>query len=948
MAGGSLTFYLACVTVDHASETDLRSRLQGPLSVSPLRAVGDPLDQMAPLHVYTSDDISGALAAGLELAERPAREGGLAVALHVASDGAVLTEANAREALRLALAAKSPCFLVSAAAVGRLGGALPKGYELVALGPYRRKDLAPAEALHLLRRSDTAVVPEFHLLDEGRNRLPIVHTPFVGRAKEMAALSAALMGHRLVTVTGPCGAGKSRLAAQAAAAISDEFDDGICYLDLSRVSVSSLAGALQGRRLLVLDNVEHLTGSLPETIRTLLDTNSNLRILCTSVSPLGLQSEYRFPLSPLSLTPEAGASLSEAAQLFLTRTTAASDALSIGGLDLVNELCQALGGVPLAIEYASELVEVVPLTELTKRLRTDLSLLTTQKADLPDRHRSMRSSLAQNCTLLSAEARVLFRRVSFFREQFTLAAAEAVCPDISLTTDQILPLLRELSNSSLVMVEQQQGAPVYSLLPVTRVFGRSCLDAAGETEALRSRHRDWFLELIEPISRSKDRARWTRVDLVYPDIEAALQWALATGDGTAAQRFCVALSGYWSTRGRLLAGYQLLTQALQLPSESPFHHTKALTAAGCMAGDLGELASGEALLRQAIARWRELDDVVELARTLMNLGVALRRQGRYDEAESAYRESLAYQSTLPDQSDLVLTYLNLGVVLGTRGDHAQAVVQFHAALDTARRIGDQWGAATALSQLAVAAVTDKRLDDAAACRTEALVLFRDMGDQLGVLVTLSSLAGVSRELGNLEQAQAYYRECLTIALKMRRMTTVLDTLDQLMQILLGLKQLEVVARLLGFCDLARQRESVPRSPELTALVLTLTEKSTKALGGTWFGALYRAGSIMSLEQAVEVATSVTTPIIPQVPLQDQSGSDLPAPEGAEGLSAREVQIIHLLVQGLSSRELGERLFLSPRTVEKHLERLRQRLGVPNKARLIAWALQNGFGQRTEW
>lgn len=947
MSGGSLTAYLACVTMSRATELDLRSRIQGPFPVTPLPAAGTEAIPASPLQVFTSSDLGALLSAGLQWTERPPQEGGLAFALHVAPDEAALTETHARDAVWIALTARSSCFLASAAAARLLHGALPHGCQLRSLGRQRRRDLAPTEELHLIHSEGTAeAVPQLNVLREEHTNLPVAHTPFVGRQRELAALGAAILEHQLVTVIGPVGAGKSRLALQAAAALSDAFADGISYLDLSQAPEvpPDWPLAFRGRHLLLLDNVEHLTDSISPVIRNLLQVNPDLRIVCTSLVPLGLPSEHRFPLPPLSLTPTEGAVHSEAVELFLGLASTAAPAPPIYDLDLVSELCRALDGVPLAIEYASELAPVVPLDQLARRLRIDLALLTTQKAGVPSRHRSMRDAIARNCALVSPEAQKLFSRLSIFQEWFTLAAAEAVCPDESLAASQVLHLLRELTHASLVLIEQRQGTPAYCLLSAPRLYGRSCLDAAGETAAVQVRHRDWFLNLVEQINRSKDRTRWSQMDWAYLNMEAALQWALDTGDGTIAQRFCTALSGYWSSRGELKLGYKLLQQALQLPSVSANHHTKALTTAGCMAGDLGELPAGEALLREAIIRWRDLPDQVELARTLMNLGVALRRQGRYEEAEAAYRESLSIQTGLPDQSDLVLTYLNLGAVLGTRGEQQQAVLQFQAALDTARRIGDQWGAATALSQLARAAVVDKRLDDAVTYQTEALVLFRGMGDQLGTAVTLSSLASVCRELGDLDQALCYFRECITIALKMGRVTTLLDTMDQLMQVLVALKQLEVVARLLGFCEAARQRESVPRSPHLAFLVNTLAEESTKALGGTWFGALYRAGSLMSLAQAIDVATSAVTPIIPLAPAQERPLPDQPAPASTEELSPREVQIIHLLVEGLSSRELGERLFLSPRTVEKHLERLRQRLGVPNKARLVAWALQNGFGR----
>lgn len=672
----------------------------------------------------------------------------------------------------------------------------------------------------------------------------VAHVPLVGRQNEVAKLEALLAAHRLVTVTGACGVGKSHLAVHTAAAMSDRFGGGMVVVDLSLHSVAALPGLLSqvpgrpGQRLLLLDNAEELTTSLPALVSELLQAEPGLTVLCTSLAPLGLPNETRFPLEPLSQT--------EAARLFVARVTDLAPTAPPPDPAAVDELCRAAGCLPLAIELASELARVVPPDLLAERLRTDLSLLATERAAVPARHRSLHAALARNCGLLRPDAQLLFRRLSVFADRFTLAAAEAVCADASLPTARVLPLLCAVSDLSLVQADCHGEDPVYWLLPAARLYGRSALAAAGEAPAVFARHDDWFLQRVEQISRGKDRARWTQVGQEYGDMEGALHRALESGDGTAALRFCTALSGYWSSRGMVQTGFALLQGALELPCDSAVHRTRALTAAGCMAADLGDLPGGEARLREALARWRELPEPAEQARTLMNLGVALRRLGRYDEAEAAYRESIALQTDLPDQSDLVLTYLNLGVLLGTRGDHVQAAIQFQGAVDTARRIGDQWGAATALSQLALAAIADRRLDDAVAAQTEALVLFRGLGDQLGVAVTLSSLAGVSRELGNPEQALAYYRESAAIALKMRRVSLLLNTLDQMLDMLLAVQQPEAVARLLGFCDQARRREQAPRSPQLSTQVQRVTEACSQALGGTWFGALYRAGSLMSL------------------------------------------------------------------------------------------------------
>lgn len=778
------------------------------------------------------------------------------------------------------------------------------------------------------------------------------HMPFIGRSHEIDALTEALAGHRLVSITGPAGVGKSRLACHVAA-LAGKSGSVVGYVDMSAIPALSRCGCPGEYELLVLDNGEEHVSELARLVPEWLGAHPDLRILLTTQIPLGIQAEYRVALPPLGLTPADGIGHSEAAQLFLACCAAwqvdsppIAAAPSTAEASLIDSLCRLLDGLPLALALAAELVGVVPLDQVEQRIRTDLQLLATEKSDLPAHQRRLWEAAARSCSLLTPDARVLFRRVAAFEARFTVTDAEAVCADDLLPVGRVLPLLRELATKSMIQVEPHQGTPRYRLLLGPRLHGRACLAASGEAASIRDRHAAWFLEVTERVAASKDKSRRAALELVYPEVLAALEMALEKGDGAMAQRFCTSLSGYWSSRGRIPEGFKLMGRALALPNPSAFHQIKALATAGSMAGDLGDLTSCETQLREAAARWRELPDLAELARTLMNIGVTLRRQGRYDEAQAAYQEALSYQEGLPDQDDLILTHLNLGVLLGTRGRRPEAAVQFEAALATARRHGNQWGAATALSQLAQVAIEDERLDDAVACQTEALVLFRGLEDQLGVAVTLVSLAGVSQAQGAYGQALAYYRESIALTMSMRRTSMLLDTFDQLMQTLQALKQSEVVARLLGFCDAARQQEGIVRPPRLVPKAQALTEACMQALGGTWFGSLYRAGALMTLEQAMKVATADMAPIFPKAQSEAAPAQDVPAPSAAHGLSPREVQILQLLAQGLSSREIGERLFLSVRTVEKHLERLRQRLGIPNKARLVAWALQVGLAQQT--
>jgi|GEM_PF-4439684 len=954
---GALTAVLVCIHMDQEPEPELRLRLQGPLGITPLPVNGESPVTGDPIRIFTSPDLALVLQTGLDLMQQATASDRRVVALHLSPAHPASKDLAARNAVAVALTGGSPCFLVSDSAAYSVRRALPSGYRLRSIGVHRRKDLAPPEELFLLEPAgDEERVPNLRVLSASAKSLPVFHTPFMGRHAELRDLLAAVRQNQLITVTGACGIGKSRLAIQLAAALAGEFAQGVQYHDLSSITPQAtsgspgsdrialafgarLAGALQGQQLVVLDNAEQVLQPLRDVVRDLLETNPHLKLLCTSQAPLGLQAEERVQLTPLALAPREGENLSEAACLFMAQAHSSTQVDPVQ----VNALCSAVDGVPLAIELAAELVDVVPLDQLSKRLQADLTLLSSKTADMPVRHRSLTAAIAQSYQLVRPQAQRLLHRLSVFHRDFSLQDAEAVCSDDSLPASQVLPLLLEVSSRSLVEVRQQSGGPIYRLLATTRLYGRSCLEADGETEMIWDRHRDRFLQVAEQASPSRAPTIVEQVDAAYPDMRRALQRCLDQGDGERAQRFCTALAFYWSRRGKTAEGFALSQQALALPSASTIHRLRTLERAGGLAADLGDLAAGEAMLRQAVTQRRELANGPELVPALTNLGVVLRRLGRYDDAEATYREALALQERLGSQEPLILLHLNLGVVLGSRGDRPGATVEFQLALEVARRLGDQWGVATSLSQLAHAAIADNRLDDANEYLTEALVLFRGRGDKPGAAVTLQALGEVHQSLGQHDKALAYLRECMATAVSIRRMGTLLDSMDLLISSLIELKQAEVVARLLGFCQATRERESFKRSPSTVKTIERITETATAALGGTWFGALYRAGSLMTLEQAVEIATTSGPPILPTPQQEAAPASDPPPLEGTDELSAREVQILRLLVQGLTSREIGERVYLSPRTVEKHLERMRQRLNVPNKARLVAWALQQGYG-----
>jgi predicted ATPase/class 3 adenylate cyclase len=536
------------------------------------------------------------------------------------------------------------------------------------LGEHRLKDLVGAERLFQLGGGE---FPPLRTLDA--TNLPIVSIPLVGREREIEELVALLSGGtRLLTVTGPGGTGKTRLALQLAAEFVGTLHDGVFWIPLAGLSdhelvpseiartvgaPDDLAGFLRGRELLILlDNFEHLLDAAP-ALSALLASSSGLRVLVTSRTPLRLSAERDYRLEPL---PD-----SDAATLFVQRARGVGRELTADAT--VAEICRRLDGLPLAIELAAARTKLLAPERLLERLGSVLPILTGGTRDAPERQRTLRATIEWSYDLLDPPVRALFARLAVFAGTFPLAAAEDV-------TGADLDGLGALVDSSLV---KPIGDDRFLMLETIREYAAEKLAASRDAEEVRCRHAAFFTELAEEAyeHRFDVEAEWSaRLELDHDDLRLALDW-LTANDGDRALSLAGALGWFWLSHGHLAEGRDRVARAIADVADEFVYGARALTAAGALTARCGDAEAGRALLQRGIDAWRALDNREELASALDALGWLLVYDAGDDRASlQAFERSLELRRQLRDADGETRALIGVCQVLVALGEVTRAEV----------------------------------------------------------------------------------------------------------------------------------------------------------------------------------------------------------------------------------------------------------------------------------
>jgi predicted ATPase/class 3 adenylate cyclase len=761
----------------------------------------------------TRDAVAAALAAQRAFAAEPWGEAGplrVRMALHAGRaeerDGDYFGPPLNRVA-RLLSGGHGAQVLLSLAAAELARDELPEGAGLRDLGEHRLKDLGrPERVFQLLHLDLPADFPPLRTLDRLAHNLPVQPTPFLGREGEVTRLGELLQREdvRLVTLTGPGGVGKTRLALQVAAELVEAFPDGAWFADLAPLAdpalvPSAIASALglreeggrpliqalkehlsDKRLLLLLDNLEHLLPAAPQA-GELLAACPGLTILATSRAPLRLRAEREIPVPPLALPdrahPPPAACLTRyaAVRLFVERAVAARPdfAVDSDSASAVAELCVRLDGLPLAIELAAARVKLLPPQALLARLGRRLPVLTGGARDLPARQRTLRDAIAWSHDLLAPEQQALFRRLAVFAGGWTIEAAEAV-GDPGGELDAFGGLAA-LVDGSLVRTAEagggpDPGAPRFGMLETVREYGLERLAASGDEAAARRAHAEHVLALAEEagpaLAGGEEGAALARLEAEHDNVRAALAWALGGGDAALGLRLAGTVWAFWYLRGHFGEGRGWLGRALAgsgAGATTKAARAQALRGAGVLAWAQGDYGPAAALLADALALYRELGDRRGIALTVGTLGAVAQEQGEHERAAALHAESLAAYRELGDKHRIARALGNLGVVARGAGDYARAAALHAESLALARELGDRRGVAATLANLAVVARERGDLGRAARLLEESLALHRELGDRRGVAPTLVNLGLVARDQGDPERAAARTEEGLALA-----------------------------------------------------------------------------------------------------------------------------------------------------------------------------------------
>jgi predicted ATPase len=725
-----------------------------------------------------------------------------------------------------------------------------------------------------------------------RNNLHQQVTVFIGREREMVAVREALSANRLVTITGTGGSGKTRLALEVASGLLDEYPDGVWQVQLAPLADpalvpravakvlgiqesggSTLAAVLDflqfKRILLLLDNCEHLVAACADVADAIVRACPLVRVLATSQEPLNILGESAHSLAPLSL-PWADGSLqiddlsrSEAVRLFVDRARLANSAFALTDENAaaVARVCQRLDGIPLAIELAAARVKVLAVDQIDARLDDRFRLLTAGSRTAEPRQRTLQAAIDWSYDLLVGPARTVFDRLSVFAGGFDLAAAEAVCAGDGVRPDDVLYLLSNLVDKSLVLVDERRGAARYRLLQTIRQYAGEKLNVSGEAPAVRTRHRDYYLLFAERAERElkgPDQSVWLdRLEAEHDNFRAALEWSKSDGARSDAYlRLAGALWEFWLVRGHQREGSEWLESALALaPPESDAARARALHGAGALARIRSDYVRAVECHEQALDLWRRLGDMSHAASALNYLGIVRQWRGEYDEAWRVFGEALEISREINDPWEIALALKNLGVIAHVRGESERATTLYEESLRLSRSLDNAWEIASTLNNLAVLMASRSDFRRASDLFEENLELCRRLGDRRGIAMALNNLGEMAQSQGAYTRAAELLSECLLLNVDAGNRRLIAYGLECFVSLLTARGQADRALRLAGAAEALREAIGSPLAPAEREDLDRSIERARGSLEAEAAASAWTGGRAMTIQQAVDDALS---------------------------------------------------------------------------------------------
>lgn len=784
------------------------------------------------------------------------------------------------------------------------------------------------------------------------NNLSLPRSPLIGRDHEVATVQQLLLQDQvgLLTLTGPGGIGKTRLAMQVAANLLDHFVDGVYFVSLAPISEPNLVGAaiaqtlgvretagrslqeslrayLRDRQLLlVLDNFEQILAAAP-LVSALLTACRRLKTLVTSRAPLHLYGEQEFPVPPLalpildfrfeildsdaSITDQSKikhqtskidtASLNEyaAIELFCQRASAAKPDFTLTNSNAadVAKICIDLDGLPLAIELAAARIKLFSPSALLVRLHQRLPLLTGGPHDLPTRQRTLRAEIAWSYELLTAVEQTLFRRLAVFVGDFTLAAAQAIGnADETLPIDVLDGVATMVDQNLLKQMASNEDEPRFGMLETIREYGLEQLTANGELETLQRCHAEYYLSLAEEGNRNLQNGKqgiWLpRMEREQSNWRTALVWSRSIGDAEQELRLVGALWYSWLYYGYLNEARHYLEDLLARVGGVGSQQARAhvLEGAGALAYLQGDNQTASLRLAESLVLARALGDKRLIANILRHQGWLVLYQSNYLLASVQLEESLTIAKELGDKFSIAIALYALGELAKEQNEYGQACCFFEESQALWQEIGAKWDVAMSLSM-------------------QGEVVQRQ-GDHVRARTLFKASLALWRELGT------------------NRAFRVAECLEELAGLYAMDKELEQAARLCGAAEALRARIGMPHPVDKIGAMRI--QMGTEAFPEAW-----TSGQAMSPEQAIDYVLAL--PDIPPAPVLTPvltTPSTYPA-----GLTAREVEVLRLLAQGLTYAQIAEKLIITRRTVNGHVTSIYSKLGVNGRAAATRFAVE---------
>ena len=759
----------------------------------------------------------------------------------------------------------------------------------------------------------------------------------IGRERSLADAQTLLLRDdvRLLTITGPGGVGKTRLANALAANVADQFADGVVVVPLHTVTDPSVVVAtvarsvglydfegdlgtriveqLQGSRLLlVVDNFEQVFDAAP-SLAGIVGACPGVKAVVTSRTRLRVGGEQELPLEPLARD--------DAVAVFLERARAIRPDFAPDAADLetVAEVCDHLDRLPLAIELAAARVKVLSPQMMLTRLEHPLDLLTSGSQDAPARHRALRDTIGWSFELLDDDGRTLFRRLSVFAGGCTLDEVESVCGGH-------LDTLGDLVDESLVRFDGER----FGMLETIREYATELLETSGEATEIRRTHAATYLQLAGAAAMrlgGPDQTSWRmRLAAEHDNLRAALRFSLDTGDAEAALELCLLLWRFWLERGYLSEGRLWLQESLSLGTEGTATRARALTANGVLSHYQGDYDNAEELCREALELSRSLGDPRGVAEALTGVALVRRTRGAYDDAERHFLEAIAIYDELGDEGATARTLDRLAIALTLGAEPARGRELFERSLALFRRLGDSTGVADGLHGLVFA----RELGNPTLAKAqvdESVEILRGLGDRRNLAKALWSAADVALEVGELESAAAFLGESLTLMVEFGDRWFCGVLLEKAAELAVADGDPERAARLLGAADAIWTAIAAPCPAAFHARHDVVVIAIDGRLGESRREAAWEEGRELPLNATIELVSAVRRAAAPETP---------------EHLTGRELEVLALVAEGRSDAEVAERLVVSLRTVHAHLRSIYRKLDVHSRSGATRYALDHGL------